>query len=85
LDRLCTPDLAITSMKVPSVEVPGAGRGLLNNRLLLEQRLFMLPGTIIEDVRIFARPVGLAARYLMCWQSRSGKLHRLAGALNFYF
>lgn len=83
LQQVCTPDLVVVSIIASPAEA--TRRGLWSNLALLEKRLFALPETTIEEVQIFARPTGLAARYLICWQPRNGKAHRMVGALSFRF
>lgn len=85
LARLCTPDVVILPLKAPAVIDASTTHGLLTLRALLEQRVSTLPGYMIEDVRVYGRPLGVAARYTARWQSRDGIIHHMAGSLHFHF
>ena len=52
-------------------------------RCAFRGRFLALPDYPIEQVQVFARPVGVAARSLARWQSTDGVVHRVAGSLHF--
>jgi CheY-like chemotaxis protein len=83
--RLCTPDVAVRPLSAPAVAASSSPGGLQTYRAFMEQRFSALPGYRIEDVRVFRRPIGVAARYLVRWDDREGITHRLAGSLHFRF
>jgi CheY-like chemotaxis protein len=83
--RLCTPDLLVVPLGTPLLEAEQGPRGLLAARPLLERRFHTLPGYTIEQVVVFARPLGVAARYTARWQSRDGVTQVMTGALRFRF
>ncbi|HEY7127377.1 MAG TPA: response regulator [Ktedonobacterales bacterium] len=85
LARLCTPDVALRSISAPAVEVSESKSGLLTYRAYIEQRFSTLPGYTIDEVRVYGRPLGVAARYIARWQDRDGIIHRMAGSLHFRF
>jgi len=85
LAQFCTPDLIVPPLPAPAIASLGAHPGLPNYLAFLEQRFRALPGYSIEEVLLFARPLGLAARYTACWQSRDGLLHRAVGSMRFRF
>lgn len=85
LAQFCTPDLIVLPLFAPTIASLGARRGLLSYLAFLEQRFRALPGYSIEEVLLFARPLGLAARFTACWQSHNGKLHRAVGSMRFRF
>lgn len=81
LRRLCAPNVRV----VTPVSVPSAPIGLRNYLAMLERRFSRLPGYTIEEVRVFPRQDGAAARYLARWQSSDGLEHRAAGSMRFHF
>ena len=83
--RLCTSDVVIQSLSAPPIATSANHFTLSHYRTILEQGLLALPGFTFEQVSVFARPVGLAARYLVRWQSSDGTAHRVAGAMHFRF
>jgi CheY-like chemotaxis protein len=83
--RLCTPQVSARSLSAPAVSVSEATGGLQAYRAFMERRFAALPGYRIDEVRVYRRPVGVAARYLVRWQDRDGVTHRLAGAMHFRF
>lgn len=83
LARLCTPDVVVRPLAAPAVALAGAPGGLLTYRALMEQHFSALSGYTIEEVQVFGRPMGVAARYLVRWEDRQGIAHHLAGALHF--
>src|SRR5262249_41801635 len=79
--RLCIPEVEVRSLLAPAVALAGLPSGLLTYRALMEQRFSALPGYyIFEEVQVFARPIGVAARYMVCWEDRSEVVHRVAGS-----
>lgn len=84
LARLCTPEVVVKPLSAPPVATRTSLGGLLSYRPLLERRFLALPGYTIERVQVFARPVGVAARYLARWQSTDGVVHRVAGSMHFH-
>jgi CheY-like chemotaxis protein/predicted ester cyclase len=85
LAQFCTPDLIVLSLSTPAMASLSQRRGLSSYLAFLEQRFRALPGYAIEEVLVFARPLGLAARYTVCWQSRNGLPHRAVGSMRFRF
>lgn len=84
LARLCAPDVTVMPVAAPFLyahALPGHAR----IRGIFESRFLALPGFTIESVDIFARPVGLAARYIARWQGSDGVIHHVAGAMQFRF
>lgn len=81
LGRLCTPDI----QAAPSVAVSGIRVGLPSYLTYLEQRWSLLPDNTIEEIHLFPRQDGVAARYLIHWQSSNGRKHRAAGSIRFRF
>lgn len=83
--HLCTPEVTFVSLTAPAVTNSGSCMGLLGYRVLMERRMNALPGYTLAEVRVFGRPLGVAARYVTCWQSRNGALHRNAGSAHLQF
>jgi CheY-like chemotaxis protein len=81
LTRLCAPTLRVTTPMGAS----NASIGLRNYLAILERRCSLLPGYTIEEVRVFPRQDGAAARYLARWQDSAGLEHRAAGSMRFHF
>ena len=81
LSRLCTAEVTVASPMAPfstHIRLPGYLERL-------EQRFRLLPDYTIEEVQVFARREGVAARYVACWQGRDGLTHRAAGSMHFRF
>ncbi len=81
LTRLCTPEVVVASpvsFSSTSLQLPGYLERL-------EERVSLLPGYTIEESRVFARWEGVAARYIVRWQSSDGIIHRAAGSMHFFF
>ncbi len=85
LASLCAPQLAIVPLSKPPLAASNAPQGIPILRALFEQRFRSLPGYTIEDVRVYGRPLGVAARYTARWQSRDRTIHQVTGAMNFHF
>ena len=83
--HLCTPDVTFVSLTAPAVTDANSRMGLLSYRVLMERRMNALPGYTFAEVRVFARPLGVAVRYVACWQSRNGTLHQNAGSAHLQF
>lgn len=81
LARLCAPNLRVTTPVVDS----NASIGLCSYLAVLERRFSLLPGSTFEEVQVFPRQDGAAARFLAHWQSRGGKEQRAAGSMRFHF
>ena len=81
LTRLCAQNVRV----ITSVVASGSRIGLRSYLAILERRFSLLPDYTIEEVQIFPRQDGAAARYLARWQDRDGNEHRAAGALRFRF
>lgn len=86
LARLCIPQVRMTPLHAPAVAATTPARsGMFSLQMALEQRVRALPGYTIEGVRVFPRPIGVSARYIVRWQGRDGIVHRTAGAMHFRF
>lgn len=86
LARLCMRNVKFVPLKASAVEAASAiPDGLPALQTLLERRVHALPGYTIEEVRVFPRPIGVSARYIVRWQGRDGIVHRTAGAMHFRF
>lgn len=81
LTRLCAPTLRVTTPMVVST----ASIGLRPYLAILERRCSLLFGYTIEEVRVFPRRDGAAARYLARWQDRDGLEYRATGSMRFRF
>lgn len=85
LVALCRPMMQCLLPTTILHDQSASGAGIAAVRSYFEQRRFALPGFTIEDVLIFARPQGCAARYLVRWEDRQGLWHALSGSLRFQF
>jgi CheY-like chemotaxis protein len=85
LVHLCTPEVTFVSLTAPAVADFGSQIGLFSYRTLMERRMNALPGYTFAEVYVFARPLGVAVRYMACWQSRNGTRHRGAGSAHLQF
>lgn len=83
LAHLCTPDVSVFSLAAPAVALSDSQSGLLSLRGTWEERFQRLPGFTIEEVAVFPRQNGAAARYLARWQGSDGIPHRVAGSMHF--
>ena len=81
LTRLCAPNLSVMTPVVVSHTSIGLRSYLAN----LERRFSLLPDYTVEEVQVFPRQDGAAARYLACWQGSDGLEHRAAGSMRFHF
>lgn len=85
LARLCTPEVRVASLATPAISAGPPPSGLLTYRAAMGQRFLSLPGYTIEQVQVYGRPLGLAARPMIRWQSSDGVVHRVAGSMQFRF
>ncbi|HEU5437883.1 MAG TPA: nuclear transport factor 2 family protein [Ktedonobacterales bacterium] len=83
LAALCTEDVVYV---LPS-PAPFAGevRGKQAFRRYTEDTYQHFPGARFDEVRAYALPAGLVARYVGRWPSAEGGLHQQAGAVVFRF
>lgn len=81
LTRLCMPDIRMA----PPVAGLSISVGLPSYLKHLEQRWSRLPDYTIEEIQVFPREDGVAARYLARWQGSDGIEHRAAGSMRFRF
>ena len=86
LARLCIPEVRVVPVTLRDGQVASANSGgLYRLQAVLERRIHALPGYTIEGVQFFPRPFGVAARYMIHWQSRDGIVHRTAAGMDFQF